>query len=130
MLARCFEEMGRKGIGPDVVTFTTLIKAFLNKGCSYIAKTLLDRMSEMSLLPDRVFYTTIIDHLCKRGKAEMPCGVFNDMINGFCKSNRVNEAVHIYEEMQGKGLSPDETTFKLITGGLLRERKLSQACQA
>lgn len=28
---KLFEEMGRKGIAPDVVTFTTLIKLFLTK---------------------------------------------------------------------------------------------------
>ncbi|KAK8655498.1 hypothetical protein V6N13_108073 [Hibiscus sabdariffa] len=42
---------GLRRVAPDVVTFTTLIKAFLNKGCSDIAKTSLDRMSGMSLLP-------------------------------------------------------------------------------
>ncbi|KAJ0038961.1 hypothetical protein Pint_22843 [Pistacia integerrima] len=100
-------------------------------------------MMGMGLLPDRIFYTTIVDYLCKSGKIEMAHGVFLDMIeqgitpdvvsynaliNGLCKSSRVSEAMHLYEEMQTRGSHPDEVTFKLIIGGLIREKKLEIAC--
>ncbi|KAF3638602.1 hypothetical protein FXO37_24290 [Capsicum annuum] len=52
----------------------------------------------------------------------------NALISGFCKAYRVSKAVSLYEDMQARGLNPDEMTFKLIIGGLVHEKNLSTAC--
>ncbi|KAI7727325.1 hypothetical protein M8C21_027597, partial [Ambrosia artemisiifolia] len=124
-----FEEMG--------------IKAFLREGNSSLAKTLLDKMTEMGLVPDRVLYTTTIDYMCKIGRISMAHTIFCDMIehkitpdvvsynaiiSGFCKASKVSEAMNLFEQMQVEGLYPDEVTYKLIIGGLVHENKLSLAC--
>ncbi|KAK8564463.1 hypothetical protein V6N12_036586 [Hibiscus sabdariffa] len=59
--------------------------------------------------------------------------LYNALINGFCRMKRIDKAQAIKlfmtnngcEEMQTKGFSPDEMTYKLIIGGLIREKKLS-----
>ncbi|KAK8665141.1 hypothetical protein V6N13_005316 [Hibiscus sabdariffa] len=63
--------------------------------------------------------------------------LYNALINGFCRMKRIDKAQAIKlfmtkngcEEMQTKGLSTDEMTYKLIIGGLIREKKLCVACE-
>ncbi|KAF3609761.1 hypothetical protein DY000_02045346 [Brassica cretica] len=119
-----------------------VIKAFLREGNSSVAKKLLDQMTDLGLSPDRIFYTTILEHFCKFGNLDKAYGVFNDMIehgitpdvisfnaliSGLCRYCRVTEAMKLFEDMQSKECCPDELTFKFIIGGLIRENKLSAA---
>nr|VDD42487.1 unnamed protein product [Brassica oleracea] len=92
-----------------------VIKAFLREGNSSVAKKLLDQMTELGLSPDRIFYTTILEHFCKFGNLDKAYGVFNDMIehgitpdvisfnaliSGLCRYCRVTEAMKLFEDMQ------------------------------
>ncbi|KAJ6430377.1 hypothetical protein OIU84_021724 [Salix udensis] len=137
--------MSRTGCKPDLVTYNVLLNYCCNEFMFEEAVKLLKKMEcRMGVLPDRIFYTTIIDHHCKSGKVEMAHDIFRDMvekgitpdvvsfnalINGFCKSSRVSEVMHLYEEMLQRGSFPDEVTYKLIIGALVRENKLSDACR-
>ncbi|KAJ6318906.1 hypothetical protein OIU76_014291 [Salix suchowensis] len=91
---------------PDVYSYNQLLKAFCkanhpDKAYQFMVTKMVPK--GMGLLPDRIFYTTIIDHHCKSGKVEMAHNIFRDMV--------------------------EKVTYKLIIGALVRENKLSDACR-
>ncbi|KAL0704165.1 hypothetical protein Bca4012_070590 [Brassica carinata] len=90
-------------------------------------------MTELGLSPDRIFYTTILEHFCKFGNLDKAYGVFNDMIehgitpdvisfnaliSGLCRYCRVTEAMKLFEDMQTIYLQVDESTSSDESPGL------------
>ncbi|KAG2268325.1 hypothetical protein Bca52824_062880 [Brassica carinata] len=97
-----------------------VIKAFLREGNSSVAKKLLDQMTELGLSPDRIFYTTILEHFCKFGNLDKAYGVFNDMIEHGITPDVISFNALISGLCRVK-------TFEFIIGGLILENKLSAA---
>ncbi|XP_016200103.1 pentatricopeptide repeat-containing protein At1g62930, chloroplastic-like [Arachis ipaensis] len=46
------------------------------------------------------------------------------MINGLCKSKRVDEALNLFEEMCRKNLVPDTVTYSTLIDGLGKSRRI------
>nr|DAD32818.1 TPA_asm: hypothetical protein HUJ06_011669 [Nelumbo nucifera] len=43
---------------------------------------------------------------------------YNALINGYCRSRRMDEAVNLFEEMHHKGLKPSPANYTTLTHGL------------
>jgi len=105
---KLFDEMSQQGIAPDLVTFTTLMKARMAKGELIAATKLLITMEESySLTPDVTTYNTLIEGLMKR--------------------RRWQEALQVQKMMKGKGVLPDAMTYSYIIGGLMKARRPHRA---
>ena len=52
---------------------------------------------------------------------------YNILINGYCKKEKVDAAIHLLEAMPLKGLTPTIETYSTILGGLFRMHRLDEA---
>lgn len=110
------------------------------------ALRLFKEMKEKSALfdPDLCTYNSLIHVLCSLGKVKYALVVWEELkassghepdaftyrllIQGCCKSYRINEAMKIFNEMQYSGIRPETVVYNSLLDGLLKCRKLMEAC--
>ncbi|EES13496.1 pentatricopeptide repeat-containing protein At2g26790, mitochondrial [Sorghum bicolor] len=118
-----FVQMINLGIKPDVVAYTVLldghIKEALHQGWQGIAKewrsfrlrtkhkTLLSSMKDMEIEPDVTCYTVLID--------------------GHCKTEYLDEARGLFDEMLAKGLTPDVYAYTALINGYCSQGEIAKA---
>ncbi|KAM0069101.1 putative tetratricopeptide-like helical domain superfamily [Helianthus debilis subsp. tardiflorus] len=90
--------MVRRGLHPDVITYSALIDGYCLRGEIDEAEKVLDGMVEKELVPNIITY--------------------NSLINGYCKKKRIGKAMRLFEEIQDKGLIPDVVTYNSMLQGL------------
>ena len=44
--------------------------------------------------------------------------IYNTLINGYCKNDKISEALHLAEKMMEQGLKPDDVTFDILINAL------------
>ncbi|KAK9933323.1 hypothetical protein M0R45_020524 [Rubus argutus] len=140
-----FEMMTRKGIQPDVVTFTCLISAFCKSGKWEEAVQIFKNMIECGTLPNVCTFNAILDALCKEGKTsealslmeEMIHGgvkpdisTYNSLINGLCHSGQWRETTRLFDEMVGLGILPDTITLTALFDAFCKEGMTEEAHKA
>lgn len=91
-----------KASNPNVVTYTILIKGFVEKGRALEAVRFLDRMDDSGVKPNRVTFATLLD--------------------GLCKEDHVDEACKIVDK-HGGGEYPFDELYSLLVISLLRAGK-------
>ncbi|KAK6136101.1 hypothetical protein DH2020_030149 [Rehmannia glutinosa] len=89
-----FRDLPSKGLEPDVVTYSILIKGCYQNGLLEEAKDLFLRMEKASLSPEGVTY--------------------NVVVQGNLRSGKYDDASKFFEEMGDKGFSIDASTFALL----------------
>lgn len=90
------DEMCTKAIAkPDLVTFSTLIKAHASAGNVIVCARLLERMVKMGINPDAVLYNTILTG----------CS---------CKAMDPEQVMHIFAWLVNKGLQPSTATLSVL----------------
>ncbi|KAL9144203.1 hypothetical protein ABFS82_14G281500 [Erythranthe guttata] len=108
---------------PNVVTYTTMIKGFVEKGRAKEALKILDRMDESRIKPNIVTFAAILDGLCKQGHVEEACGVVNRFSEGgggvendelysllvmsLMRAGKKNESENIFSKMMARGMRPN-----------------------
>ncbi|MFS8029671.1 putative tetratricopeptide-like helical domain superfamily [Helianthus anomalus] len=65
---------------PTVVTYTTMIRHFCEKGRSMEALTILDRMEACGCAPNRVTISTLINGLCQEDQVEEAYKVIDRLV--------------------------------------------------
>ncbi|KAI3452657.1 hypothetical protein Pfo_009321 [Paulownia fortunei] len=139
---KLMEKMGRSGMKPDSYSYNELLKGPCKANRVDKAYMLLGNKMEAKGFVGVVSYNIIINALCKAGHTSRAYECFSGRRQHECKTGRVEMAYSVfmiwlvklvshaslYEEKQTRCVYPDEVTFKLITGGLLKENKLSLAC--
>ncbi|GKB88115.1 putative tetratricopeptide-like helical domain-containing protein, partial [Tanacetum coccineum] len=98
------QAMVRKGLHPDVVTYSALIDRYCLRGELSEAHKVLHRMVKRGMKPNIITYSSLI--------------------NGYCKNKKVNEALNLFRDIQNKGLIPDVFTYNsmmqdIFTYGIL-----------
>ncbi|KAK4480216.1 hypothetical protein RD792_013278 [Penstemon davidsonii] len=118
-------------------------------GCWGDLTTALGLFKEMkdksgSFGPDLCTYNSLIHVLCLLGKVKDALIVWEELkgssghepdmftyrilIQGCCKSYYINEAMKIFNEMEYNGIRADTVVYNSLLDGLLKSRKLIEAC--
>ena len=104
--------MQKKGLNPDVITYSTLIECFGKTNKVEMACRLFDEMLSVGCYPSIVTYSILLDCLEKYGKVE--------------------EAFKLYSTLKQQGLTPDAITYSVLerlesgTQRAVRARKQSR----
>ena len=135
----CFYRMKQFHCKPDVQTYNVVIEALCRVGNLNRARVLLERMEIPGARypPDVYTYTILISAYCKRGmqtgcrkavrrriweanrmfrrmifRGLAPDVVtYNCLIDGLCKTYRIERAVELYDDMCQRGISPNRITY-------------------
>nr|GMD33928.1 pentatricopeptide repeat-containing protein At2g26790, mitochondrial-like [Ipomoea batatas] len=116
-----FADMKSRGISPDVITYTVMLDGHSkglkrtqssscaggNKGGSKIASDLWCEMKEMKLTADAICYTVLID--------------------SHCKSDSLDDAIQLFNEMIDRGVEPDNVTYTALLCGFFKHGHIGRA---
>ncbi|EPS68688.1 hypothetical protein M569_06082 [Genlisea aurea] len=102
------EEMkGRKGIEPDAVTWTTLVKGFCGVGDVDRAEATFQEMSRRGIATSRVAYSCLLQ--------------------GFCRKGDLCRARSLFDHVMKKGVQPDSNAVGLLIRGLCSKGRSEEA---
>ncbi|CAA6672894.1 unnamed protein product [Spirodela intermedia] len=141
---KVFADMRRRGCNPDTVLINNLINIMSKAGRLEDALKLFDEMKALHCPPNVVTYNTIIKSLfdSKSDAAEashwfekmkengiLPSAfTYSILIDGLCKTNRVEYALRLLEEMDERGFPPCPAAYCTIRGGGELFHELRENC--
>ncbi|XP_072983859.1 pentatricopeptide repeat-containing protein At3g16010 [Typha latifolia] len=107
---RLFEEMETLQCIPTVVTYNTVIKAlFESKSHASDVASWFEKMKQKGIAPSSFTYSILID--------------------GFCKTNRVEKALMLLEEMDEKGFPPCPAAYCSLIDALGKAKRYEAASE-
>lgn len=130
------------GVEPDIVSYNTVIKAFVEMGQLEKAVSMLEEMEKKGCEPDQFTFNTLLHGLFGREKFAdgekiwdkmLKSGVtpdvrsYNAKLTGFASEGKVQQALDLVEEMKQKGLSSDMFTYNLMIKACCNEGNLVEA---
>ncbi|KAL7147068.1 hypothetical protein ABFS83_06G083600 [Erythranthe nasuta] len=137
------KEMADYKIYQDRVTFTIIIDSLCKEGLVDEAEDVLRIMLQRNVAPDVVCYSALMDGYCLQGRVDKARNVFDKMpskniapnvvsfsilINAYCKQmKKINEALHLFRDMQRKGFEPDVAAYNTLLHGLFHGGRYSCA---
>ncbi|XP_011082772.1 putative pentatricopeptide repeat-containing protein At1g53330 [Sesamum indicum] len=140
---KVFDEMRRRGVEPNVVTFGTLIKGLCAISKLDVAFSLKRRMErDFKIRPNAHIYVALVKRLCKvgdlnkaiklkdemlRNKVELEPAVYSTLISAFFKAGRKGEVYELLEEMRRNGCNPDTVTYNAMIYGFCQEKEFDLA---
>ncbi|KAF7116816.1 hypothetical protein RHSIM_RhsimUnG0012600 [Rhododendron simsii] len=144
-----FDEMQKRGVRPDAVTFGTLISGLCADGLCKVnelnlAFKLKDEMLELRVELDSAVFSTLICALFKAGRKGDVVGVlkemkengckpdavtYNAMIYGYCQEKDFDAAFGVLSEMEKRRCKLDVVCYNVIIGGFCREGKFRKATE-
>merc|ERR1719174_3198634 len=102
------EDMKKHGVRPNLITYSTMMKAHCHCGDIQTAFSLLEQMKrETSLKPDEIMYNSLLD--------------------GCAQHSLIDEGLRLLAEMQAQGVHPSNFTLSVLVKLMNRARKLDQA---
>ncbi|XP_068669125.1 pentatricopeptide repeat-containing protein At5g15010, mitochondrial [Aristolochia californica] len=104
---RFWNDMARRGIARDVVSYGSMISCYSKAGSLRDVLRLLDEMKRVGISPDRKGYNAVVYALAK----------------GKC----VKEAINLVKTMEGNGCIPNVVTYNSLIKPLCKARKLEHA---
>ncbi|KAL0443618.1 UNVERIFIED_CONTAM: putative pentatricopeptide repeat-containing protein [Sesamum latifolium] len=141
-----FDEMRRRGVDPNVVTFGTLINGLCAISKVDMAFSLKRRMErDFKIRPNAHIYVALVKRLCKVGdlnkaielkdemlrkKVELEPAVYSTLISAFFKAGRKGEVSELLEEMRRNGCKPDTVTYNAMIYGFCQEKEFDLAFAA
>ncbi|XP_028780187.1 pentatricopeptide repeat-containing protein At5g15010, mitochondrial [Neltuma alba] len=123
---RIWEEMGKRGIQYDVVSYASIMSCYSKSSKLYKVFRLFDRMKKTKITPDRKVYNSVIHALAKGRFVKEAVNLlktmedanispdtvtYNSLISPLCKARKIDEAKEILDEMMQRGLSPTIRTY-------------------
>ncbi|XVE53116.1 hypothetical protein DITRI_Ditri02bG0178600 [Diplodiscus trichospermus] len=138
-----FDEMQRKGLKRNRVTFATLIKGLcMEKKINEAFKLKIDMVRIHGVSPDERLYAVMINGLCEvgeltlafrlkeemvRDKMTLCSAIYNILINGLFKAGRQEEAIGMFEEMEINGIKPDMISYNVMIKGFCKAKDFESA---
>lgn len=128
-------------IEPDVISYTSAIKAFCKKGLFDRAVSLLEAMAEKGIAPNAVTFEALLTEsyhggrflegenawrLMKEKMVEPDLRCYSSRIHGFVSEKRLSEAVETMKELEQKGLQGCSYTYNLLIKGFIREGNVEE----
>ncbi|PON86482.1 Pentatricopeptide repeat [Trema orientale] len=138
-----FDEMRKRGVRPNGVTFATLISGLCANYRLEEAMRLKEDMIRLYRVePEAPVYTPLIKELCRIGelslafglkdeleryKVKLDSAVYTTLISALSKFGRKGEAYWILEEMKVSGCKPDTVTYNAMINGFCMEKDFEAA---
>ncbi|VAH22131.1 unnamed protein product [Triticum turgidum subsp. durum] len=133
---RLKEEMVRRGVSPNAVTYSLLMRGLCDAGRQDDAKKLMFDMEYQGCQTEAVNYGVLMSAYARQGDVDAIRGLLSDMrmrklgpddasynvlIKCLCDSGRVEEAHKALVEMQLKdGMAPSAATYRVLADGCCR----------
>ncbi|KAK9091867.1 hypothetical protein Syun_026778 [Stephania yunnanensis] len=137
-----FDEMLKRGVKPDNVTFSTVISCA--RACSLPEKAVewFERMPEFGCSPDNVTYSAMIDVYGRAGNVDMALRLydrarterwrvdvitFSTLIKIYGSSGNFDGALNVYEEMKALRVKPNLVIYNRLLDTMGRAKRPWQA---
>ncbi|KAG6391785.1 hypothetical protein SASPL_149545 [Salvia splendens] len=150
---RLFDEMKHRKLMPDIVHYTTLINGHCLNGNIFDAVRLFEEMNKSWLRADIVNYNVLAGGLSRMGLLDEVCSLLKAMneqgltpsrvmlstddgpnksmciniIAALCRARDMETARWAFDQMVGKGLTPDAVIYTIIMNGYCRANRLQEA---
>ncbi|CAL1413476.1 unnamed protein product [Linum trigynum] len=137
------QEMKGCGFKPCVISYSTIVQFYSQKGKFVEVYGVLDEMEAEGCPPNVVTYTTILVQLTKSEKFDEAVGIsermkaagckpdtlfYNAFIHTLGKAGRVEEAVHVFEvEMASINVQPNTSTYNSMIAMFCQHGQQSRA---
>ncbi|KAM0952241.1 putative tetratricopeptide-like helical domain superfamily [Dioscorea sansibarensis] len=125
------------GSAPDVVTYTSLIDGYCKRSRLGDALETYDGMVKSGEKPNLVTYNAFVHGLCKAESVDvakhvaentkMDVFTCNTLMNGYCSSMRIEEALNLYEEMRERGVMVNVVTYNVLINHLCKLKCFQEA---
>lgn len=130
-----FQDMCKKQISPNLVTFVTLVKGLARAGKVEAARAVISEMALFGCIPNAVVYTSFLDGLCYSGKLDMAMEVLGQMehelgkkcepnvvtytclIKSLCDNGHMEDVLRMLDRMGKRGIQPNRVTVHTILKG-------------
>ena len=138
-----FDEMRKRGVRPNVVTFVTLVSGLCVNNRLEEALRLKDDMVRVyGIKPNASVYTPLIKELCRTGdlnlafglkdemeryKIQLDSAVYTTLISALFKVGRKDMVYQILEKMKVSGCKPDTVTYNAMIHGFCMETDFEAA---
>merc|ERR1719482_407075 len=107
-LPKILEDMTTRGVKPNVITYSTMLKGHCQNGNIQAGFAILEQMKQDARLkPDEI--------------------VYNSLLDGCAQNNLVDEGLRLLEEMQSEGVQPSNFTLSILVKLMNRARRLDKA---
>jgi pentatricopeptide repeat protein len=144
-LAQVYAEMKERDIACNTISYNTMLDACAKCGAMHRVPQLLEDMktARPRVEPDVITYSTIVKGYCMSGDIEKAFDVlqemkrdgksapdeilFNSLLDGCAKQNRLDDALKLLDDMQDMGVVPSNYTLSILVKLLGRSRRLNQA---
>jgi pentatricopeptide repeat protein len=145
---RVYEQMSNdrdKGVSPDLITFSILIKANCDGGRVSEALGLLRTMKALALCPDEVVFNNLLGGCVRDNNPELAKRLYNEMIEGgirpsnatfsilirlYAQSKLLDEAVEMLKkEPEARKVEPESRLYVQLAQACLRERQGRRALE-
>lgn len=104
---------------PNVVTYTTMIKGFVEKGRAMEALKILDRMDDSGMKPNTVAVAALLDGLCKQGHVEEASKVIKKLSEGGLQHDWLY-SMYVMALLRAGKQEESEKTFKMMVARGMR----------
>ena len=122
---KCFSRMQEEGISPDLLTFSSILKACGNIGSVEKGKEIHAKISNNLLKKDITLGTALIDMYVKCRALSKAQELFDDLtipdtiawnalIAGYAQIGQVKASLNAFHKMVEQGSKPDDITFLLL----------------
>ncbi|KAJ0520165.1 putative tetratricopeptide-like helical domain superfamily [Helianthus annuus] len=134
-----YVSMVAKGIEPDVQIHNVLIDGYIKVRRVEEALRIFKQMVRGTIKPNVVTYNVLLTGVLQKGDAldllqalesngtELGIKVYNSVIDGLCKSGRMETAYDIYTKLSSKGLKPTVVTYTIMIHGFCKTGQVKKA---
>ncbi|XP_078448166.1 tetratricopeptide repeat (TPR)-like superfamily protein [Wolffia australiana] len=118
---------------PSIVSFTIVIRGFLERRRVPEAMNLLGKMAEAGIRPSEVTFNTLLRGLCENQRPDLikeimaeggwagfkpdTCS-FNTLISSHCGRGAVGDALAVFDQMPSLKVMPDSATYSVLISAL------------
>ncbi|CAO2041274.1 unnamed protein product [Urochloa humidicola] len=136
---RVSEEGNKSCTFPNVVTYTTMIRAYCAKGLADEAFALFKVMDADGVPPNRITYNTMVQGFCEAGRMELVKEVFemdsfkpdtctfNTLMAAHYKEGRIEDAVKVFDEMMKLHVRRDSASYSMVIRALCESGEFGRA---
>ncbi|KAK4345350.1 hypothetical protein RND71_035526 [Anisodus tanguticus] len=137
--------MRRKGICPNIVTYTSVIKCLCSCGRIEDAELLLEQMVSNGVTPTSATYNCFFKEFKGRKDVDGALRLYGKMMQGslcspsvstfnillgmLLKLGRIGLARDIWDDMKDSGAGPDLDSYTLLIHGFCEKQKWKTACE-
>ncbi|CAL5060676.1 unnamed protein product [Urochloa decumbens] len=136
---RVSEEGSKCGPFPNVVTYTTMIRAYCAKGLADEALALFKVMVANGVPPNRITYNTMVQGFCEAGRMELVKEVFemdsfkpdtctfNTLMAVHCSEGRTEDAMKVFDQMTELHVRRDSASYSMVIRALCESGEFGRA---